>query len=447
MLKASRVNSWLRRVNRRFSGYSVERELLLQHVGKKLAQLLWEKRVMHAKRLMEKEKAEVTIATLTKERDEHTQVQTHLKAKLDRRQTAKRKLLVNYLSSTVLTSQLQELSTVDARAFVVASSAAEDVRRMHSVNAAGRSTGFELTTVRQRARTPKQLPPAAPEGGVASKLKEAAAPTTTAPPAAPAAAPSTSSAPPPDGDTRVPVSPLAHGAPDSTTTNTNTNTNTNADGNDTASHVEGGVVSDGTPPQTGVLDAPSASGMPAGDTQAAEQAAEQAAAGSASGPAEPVVASTPAAPAIEAAHEAARLFLAGCDLVTSEVRAIAAALYSCPNVGEVDLRANGVTDEGAAALVPFVRTSTTLTRLDLRGNYITEQGLRSLAEAARCNPRCVRVCVRVCVLSCRLKAAGLSSSVGWTLLCCGVVDAGAACLIVQRIVFVPLSCAVHSILL
>ena len=39
ILKASRVNSWLRRVNRRFSGYSVERELLLQHVGKKLAQV------------------------------------------------------------------------------------------------------------------------------------------------------------------------------------------------------------------------------------------------------------------------------------------------------------------------------------------------------------------------------------------------------------------------
>ena len=124
-------------------------------------QLLWEKRIMHAKRLMAKESTDLRLSQLTKESDQNASIQVQLKAKLDKRQTAKRKLLLHYLAEKVRVGQLQELSNVDRAAMAAASAAAKEVEQLHGASA-GATEAFTPT-----ARTVGALPPHTPIAGVA----------------------------------------------------------------------------------------------------------------------------------------------------------------------------------------------------------------------------------------------------------------------------------------
>lgn len=89
---------------------------------------------MHAKRLMAKEAADATIAQLTSETDQNATVQLHLKARLDRRQTAKRKLLVHYLASTAFAARVHQLAPLDAKVVDAAAAVAKEVQGLHGLS-------------------------------------------------------------------------------------------------------------------------------------------------------------------------------------------------------------------------------------------------------------------------------------------------------------------------
>lgn len=356
LLNQARVNSWLRRVGRRYPTHSSEQSAFIRSVARKLCQVVWMTRVAEARRMTEAERNLEERDALAAELKDAEAVSMHLGRRMELETTAKRKLLLQYLSAVLHTAawtaapgacQQSAAATPSQPSSAVRHSSASSVASEESdgghSHGDGASSGGERESVVAGAAeqdgdaalsTPQRSLPRTPAPAVDTSGLKAAAETL----GTPIAADEDSGD---EGDQR-------------------------GNGSDASTHLD----SDGN-----VVRSDASAARTHADSDGNATADDK----------------TERAPAFT--QHPLELRLAGCGIGDDEVRALVASLRGSPCVRELDLRGNEITDAGARALGLFVHPSRALVRVDLRGNFLTARGVQRLAEAAGANDRVRHVVV------------------------------------------------------